>query len=85
MPRYNLCVLRIFKVEEIRLVKEDLMKRKKNYLSRKLQEAEEKRQQQLRKVVKKAHEEENKVMMTCNYTYTGCCISVIGRCYRDFE
>lgn len=54
-------IVRFSQVEEVRSVKEELQTQKRDYLSKKLQEAELKRQQQLKKVVKKAHEEGNKV------------------------
>ncbi|XP_067932138.1 S phase cyclin A-associated protein in the endoplasmic reticulum-like [Watersipora subatra] len=48
------------KVVEVRLFKDKMEEQKRDYLDRKLQEAEEKRKLQLKLKVKKAHEEETK-------------------------
>jgi len=53
-------------VVEVRSWKDELLARRRNYIEKKLVEAEEKRQRQLKMKVKKAHEEETKVMHACS-------------------
>jgi len=45
----------------VRSFRDKMEEQRRDYLERKLQEAEEKRKRQLKLKVKKAHEEENKV------------------------
>lgn len=65
----NLCIAGC-QVEEVRVLKDELQTRKREYLERKQHDAEEKRQQQLMMIVKKAHEEETKVTYTLHTVST---------------
>ena len=61
------------KVVEVRLFKDKMEEQKRDYLDRKLQEAEEKRKLQLKLKVKKAHEEETKVRVVRSLiAFRGC-------------
>ena len=60
-PYLQLLLAALFKIQEVRRWKNEILSQRKSAYELKLTQAEDKRKEHLRNIVKKAHEEENKV------------------------
>ena len=59
----------LVQVEEVRSLKEELMRQKKEMIEKKMQQADEKRLNMLKSKSQKAHDEEKKVVINLCYNF----------------